>query len=180
MARYLRSIALLWLHWNDLAAPWMRPTAAGRRFAEAITVRTKPNHFFWPPFAYANLPLWASVLIVQEEDTRGVISSGSFVWQLWAKAWVKYVRMAGICAPILLRFFQKSAKFTGCFGFQRGSLASREDLCCVLCFSLPPGSFCSSPLSTVSRTPKKTKRDLSLQVLHLSWHESDEWFDVWS
>lgn len=55
---YRQSIALLWWRWNDLAARWMRPTAAGRRFAGAITVGTKPNHSFWPSFAYANVPLW--------------------------------------------------------------------------------------------------------------------------
>lgn len=56
----------------------MRPTAAGRRFAEAITVGTKPNHSFWPSFAYANLSLWGSILIVQHRDTRGMFSSWSW------------------------------------------------------------------------------------------------------
>lgn len=67
--RYLRSITLLWRRWNDLAALWMRPTAAGRRFAGAITVGTKPNRYFGPPFAYANLRLWGSILIVQHRDS---------------------------------------------------------------------------------------------------------------
>lgn len=68
----------------------MRPTAAGRRFARAITVGTKPNHSFWPSFAYANLPLWGSVLIVWRGDSRGmfslVVESAS---QLSAEAWRK-------------------------------------------------------------------------------------------
>lgn len=67
---YLRSITPLWRRWNDLATLWMRPTAAGRRFAGAITFGTKPNHSFWPSFANANLQLWGSILIVKHRDTE--------------------------------------------------------------------------------------------------------------
>lgn len=75
---YLWRIALLWQRWNDRAALWMMPTAVGRLFAGAVTVGTKPNHSFWPSFAYANLSLWGSILIVQRRDTRGEFSSRSW------------------------------------------------------------------------------------------------------